>query len=119
MEEEKSYQSWTISDEVWEAIKDDIPKRERDPKKKICSCPRSGTQANASQEGAEGIFYVLRTGCQWKALPREYGSASTVHRTFQNWLAAGLFGKSGPRDWKGRMNWKESAGSGKVWMAVW
>ncbi len=24
-----------------------------------------------------------------------------------------------PRDWKGMMNWKESAGSGKVWMVVW
>jgi len=25
------------------------------------------------------IVYVLRTGCQWKALPREFGSASAVH----------------------------------------
>src|SRR5690348_12053675 len=25
----------------------------------------------------DGILYVLRTGCQWKALPREYGSGST------------------------------------------
>ena len=22
----------------------------------------------------EGILYVLRTGCQWKMLPKEYGS---------------------------------------------
>ncbi len=41
----------------------------------------------------EGVFYVLRTGCQWKALPREYGSGSTVHRTFPKWLAAGFFEK--------------------------
>ena len=25
------------------------------------------------------IFYVLRTGCQWKALPRSLGASSTVH----------------------------------------
>jgi hypothetical protein len=23
----------------------------------------------------EGVFYVLRTGIQWKALPKEYGTA--------------------------------------------
>ncbi|MCI9444921.1 MAG: transposase [Oscillospiraceae bacterium] len=46
----------------------------------------------------EGVFYVLRTGCQWKALPREYGSGSTVRRTFPKWLAAGFFEK--PKVWK-------------------
>jgi transposase len=25
------------------------------------------------------IFYVLRTGCQWNALPRSLGASSTVH----------------------------------------
>jgi len=38
-----------------------------------------------------GIVYVLRTGCQWKALPREYGAASSVHKYFQDWQAAGFF----------------------------
>lgn len=28
----------------------------------------------------DGILYVLRTGCQWKAAPAEFGSASTLHR---------------------------------------
>ncbi len=32
----------------------------------------------------DGIVYVLRTGCQWKMLPKEYGSGcSTCHRRFQ------------------------------------
>lgn len=39
----------------------------------------------------EGIFYVLRTGCQWKAVPREYGCGSSIHRYFQEWQAAGFF----------------------------
>ncbi|HEY6537352.1 MAG TPA: transposase [Candidatus Nitrosocosmicus sp.] len=30
----------------------------------------------------DGILYVLRTGCQWKILPKEYGSGSTCHRRF-------------------------------------
>ena len=25
------------------------------------------------------LFYVLRTGCQWNALPRSLGASSTVH----------------------------------------
>lgn len=36
------------------------------------------------------IVYVLRTGCQWKALPREFGSASSVHKYFQLWQKAGF-----------------------------
>ena len=39
------------------------------------------------------IVYVLRTGCQWKALPKEYGSASAIHKHFQNWHKAGFFVK--------------------------
>jgi putative transposase len=27
----------------------------------------------------------------WKALPREYGSASSIHQYFQEWQAAGFF----------------------------
>jgi len=37
------------------------------------------------------IIYVLRTGCQWKALPKEYGSASSVHKYFQEWKRQGVF----------------------------
>src|SRR5579884_2556906 len=39
----------------------------------------------------DGILYVLRTGCQWKALPREYGSGSTCHRRFHECVRAGVF----------------------------
>ena len=38
-----------------------------------------------------GILYVLRTGCQWKMVPREYGSGSTCHLRFQTWVQAGVF----------------------------
>ena len=38
-----------------------------------------------------GIVYVLRTGCQWKVLPGGYGSGSTCHRRFQEWVRMGVF----------------------------
>jgi hypothetical protein len=47
------------------------------------------------------IVYVLRTGYQWKALPKEFGSASAVHKHFQKWHRAGFFlalWRSGPLD---------------------
>lgn len=40
---------------------------------------------------ANGIFYLLRTGCQWKALPPQFGSPSTVHRYFQEWGRQRIF----------------------------
>jgi len=41
----------------------------------------------------DGILYVLRTGCQWKMLPKEYGSGSTCHRRFQEWNRLDAFKK--------------------------
>jgi putative transposase len=37
------------------------------------------------------IIYVLSTGIQWNALPRELGASSTVHDRFQEWEQAGFF----------------------------
>ena len=47
----------------------------------------------SSRQVFSAIVYVLRTGIQWKALPREFGSASAVHQYFQNWYKAGFFQK--------------------------
>jgi len=39
----------------------------------------------------DGILFVLRTGCQWKRAPKEFGSGSTLHRRFQAWARRGVF----------------------------
>jgi Putative transposase of IS4/5 family (DUF4096) len=31
---------------------------------------------------AGGILYVLATGCQWKAMPKQFGSGSAIHAHF-------------------------------------
>jgi Putative transposase of IS4/5 family (DUF4096) len=37
----------------------------------------------------EAIVSVLRTGCQWKAIPSElFGSANAVHQKFAQWSKA-------------------------------
>lgn len=38
-----------------------------------------------------GILYRLRTGCQWKAIPAEFGSGSTCHLRFQEWQGLNVF----------------------------
>jgi putative transposase len=37
------------------------------------------------------IFYLLRTGCQWRLLPREFPDWSTVYHYFQAWKNAGVW----------------------------
>src|SRR5438876_6874344 len=45
----------------------------------------------------DALLYVLRTGCQWKAIPRqEYAPGTTVHGRFRQWVKAGVF----ERAWK-------------------
>lgn len=53
--------------------------------------PKGGRPRANLRHVVDGIFYVLRTGCQWKELPTYYGSSSTAHRYFQEWAASGVF----------------------------
>lgn len=45
------------------------------------------------RQAFEAIIYVLRTGIQWNALPRELGASSTVHDRWKtmgaSWLLPG------------------------------
>jgi len=39
----------------------------------------------------DAILYVLATGCQWRALPRDYPSRSTVQGYFYRWRGDGTW----------------------------
>lgn len=41
----------------------------------------------------DGIIHQARSGCQWEALPREFGSKTSVHDTLQRWVKLGVFEK--------------------------
>jgi len=53
--------------------------------------PKGGRPPTPHRTILNGILYVLRTGCQWKMMPREYGSGSVAHAHFQQWCRAGVF----------------------------
>lgn len=76
--------SWLMSDAFWRYIQPLLPKYLRSP--------HGGRPRANLRQVMNGIFYVLRTGCQWKAVPSYYGSGSTVHRYFQEWTQRGMFG---------------------------
>ena len=76
---------WRIPDELWDRIEPLLPPRTPHP----LGCHRPRVDA---RQALDAIFFVLRTGCQWNALP-ETGlcSSSSAHRRFQEWAAAGVF----------------------------
>lgn len=39
----------------------------------------------------DAIFYLLRTGCQWRQLPREFPTWGTVYWYFRSWQRAGVW----------------------------
>jgi putative transposase len=76
-------ESYKISDAFWAEIEPLLPPEK--PK------PKGGRPRMGNRQAMDAIFYLLRTGCQWKALPRSLGASSTVHDRFQEWQKAGVF----------------------------
>ena len=77
--------SWEVSDSFWAKVEPLIPKVKRDKTKEYQRRKGGGRKPMESRQIFEAIVYVLRTGIQWKALPKEYGSSSSIHRYFQRW----------------------------------
>ena len=85
-------QSWEVSDEFWSRVEPLVPRPRRDENRSYHRRPGGGRRKKSPRLVFEAIVYVLRTGCQWKALPKEvFGSSSSVHQYFLNWEKAGFF----------------------------
>ncbi len=72
-----------IPDALWECIDLLLPIYKRSPK--------GGRPRLNLRKVVNGILYVLRTGCQWKAMPKQFGSGSAIHAYFQEWVKLGVF----------------------------
>jgi len=83
--------SWEVSDEFWERVEPLIPVRQREGSRTYRRKAGGGRKPMESRKIFAAIVYVLRTGMQWKALPRSFGSASAIHKHFQNWQKQGFF----------------------------
>lgn len=75
MDGQISFDKYRISNAFWERVKPLLPKyRSHDygvrPRRDLRSI-------------ADAIFYRIRTGCQWKAIPRTLAPGSTAHEYIQ------------------------------------
>jgi putative transposase len=74
---------WHVPDELWNLIAPLLGPE------KAPGTP--GRPAVPFRKIFDGILYVLRTGCQWSALPRsEFAPKSTVWGRFKQWSQAGV-----------------------------
>jgi len=67
-----------VSDEQWRLIEGLIP-----------VYPGGRPRKTNLRDVVDAVFYVLRTGCQWRYLPKDFPPKSTVWRYFDEWRSNG------------------------------
>jgi transposase len=68
-----------LTDEEWEFIEPYLPIGEYGP------------YPERLRQQFEGVIWRFKTGGQWREMPTEFGSWSTVHNRFRQWRDAGVF----------------------------
>jgi putative transposase len=96
---------------LWRKLKKHLPKMRKNSK-------RGGRPRVSDRAVANAIWYVLWSGCQWKAIHREWFgvSSSVVHERFQRWRQMGIFEKL--MKWMVEHYAKESGGISWKWQAM-
>ena len=91
----KFWGSFGVSDELWTKVAVHVPAREN-------THPCGGGRKPADPRRAfAAIYFVWRTGSQWKALDATgIMAGSTAHGVFQRWVKAGVF----ERMWRAALN---------------
>ncbi len=64
-----------LTDEEWSLLEPLIPPAKRGGNKRTVKM----------REIVNGLMYILSTGCQWRAIPKELGARSTIHDFFVRW----------------------------------
>ncbi|UCC62962.1 MAG: transposase [Anaerolineae bacterium] len=80
----KNVDCFRVPDEVWEVANQHLPPS---PEQTGPGRPRADDRA-----ALNGIWYVLWTGCQWKAVHRNWFgvSNSVIHERLQTWRKQGV-----------------------------
>ena len=81
-----STHDWRIPDDLWTEIEWLLPVHKNTHRF------GGGRPRTPDRVCMDAIFFVLRTGCQWKALDAtRFCPGSTAHDRFQEWVEAGVF----------------------------
>jgi putative transposase len=82
----KTTTGFQISDELWSELQPLLPVHVNTHRF------GGGRPRVPDRKCADAIFYVMRTGCQWKALDRtDLCPGSTAHDRFQQWVKGEVF----------------------------
>lgn len=68
-----------LTDEEWALIKHLIPKGKS-----------GGRPPTDRRQVLNAIFYLLRSGCSWRMLPKDYPKWQTVYGLFRRWKKRGI-----------------------------
>ena len=81
----KNVDYFQVPDELWKTVERFL---EPQPQRTGPGRPRADDRA-----ALNGIWYVLWTGCQWKAVHKDWFgvSSSVIHERFQTWRKMGIF----------------------------
>src|SRR5437763_325639 len=82
----KARAKWLVSDELWSEIEPLLPQSKSE------GSTSGGRPPVSDRQAMDGIFFVLKTGCPWRALDvTAICPGATAHRKFQLWRKAGVF----------------------------
>lgn len=73
-----------LTDTEWEMI---------EPFLNECNIKQGRKPKHSRREVLNAIFYVLRTGCQWRHLPHDFPPWSIVYTQYWRWRQRGVFEK--------------------------
>src|SRR5918995_777960 len=84
----KSVDYFRLPRPLWRKLKKCLPNKRNNTR-------RGGRPRASDRAVMDAIWYVLWTGCQWKAIHRDWFgvSSSVIHERFQRWRRMGLFEK--------------------------
>jgi transposase len=70
----------SLTDVEWDAVRCILPPQER-----------RGRPRADDRRTLDGILFVLRNGCRWQDIPRQYGNPITCWRRFVRWESDGTW----------------------------
>lgn len=78
------YYPTDLTDSQWELIEPLLPEAKSGP-------GRRGRPPGDRREILNGVLYVVKTGCQWRWLPKDFGPWATVYGYFNRWSRLGIW----------------------------
>lgn len=80
-----------ISAKLWSEVRPLLPSRPRATSKQYCRAIGAGRKPADLRKILSAILFLKRNRLAWRAAPKSFGSASTIHRYYDLWRNVGFF----------------------------